>query len=168
MIPGFRIENKSLKNQLSTFQEKEVASIKKQLIADVKKSNGIHVVVSHLGTIEEKDAKTLSFQLEKELGNAWLLFGFIQNSKPMLMLHISPDLVATKSMNAIQTIKTLAAHIQGGGGGQPFFATAGGKNAEGLEKALDEGRKLMGFLSDSRHVFLFWNLFCNVVGNTIS
>lgn len=137
-------ENKSLKNQLTIFQEKEVASLKKQLMQEVKKSNDINIIVSNLGSMEEKDAKTLSFQLEKEIGNAWILFGLIGNGKPMIMLHISNNLVASKALNAMTTVKSLATHIQGGGGGQPFFATAGGKNVDGLEKALSEGRKLMG------------------------
>ena len=85
--------------------------------------------------MEEKDAKTLSFQLEKEIGNAYILFGFEYNGKPMLMLHLSPALV-DQGMNAVQIIKGLAKHIQGGGGGQPFFATAGGKMIEGLDKAI--------------------------------
>ena len=58
----------------------------------------------------------------------------------MLMLHISAELVKSKSMNAVMIIKDLAAHIQGGGGGQPFYATAGGKKADGIQAALNEAK----------------------------
>lgn len=128
-------ENKSLKSQLHVFQEKEIASLKKDLAANAIEKNGINYMVRNLGNIDEKDAKSLSFQLEKEVENAYILFGFIANGKPMLMLHLSESLVH-KGMNAVQIIKDLAKHIQGGGGGQPFYATAGGKWIEGLDKAL--------------------------------
>lgn len=133
-------ENKSLKSQLSDYQSKEIAAIKQSLMAGVKNVDGIHYVISDLGIVDEKDAKTLSFQLEKELGNAYILFGLISNHKPMLMLHISAELVKSKSMNAVMIIKDLAAHIQGGGGGQPFYATAGGKEADGIQAALNEAK----------------------------
>lgn len=130
-------ENKSLKSQLNTYQEKEIADLRVTLKSRIKLQNGIHYLTANLGHMEEKDAKTLSFQLEKEIGNAFILFGFEQNGKPMLMLQLSPSLVE-QGMNAVQIIKGLAKHIQGGGGGQPFFATAGGKMMEGLDKAIAE------------------------------
>ncbi|MEO5583423.1 MAG: alanine--tRNA ligase [Saprospiraceae bacterium] len=133
-------ENKSLKSQLTIFQEKEISTLKRKLTNQVVHVEGVNMVVDHLGILEEKDAKTLSFQLEKEIGNAYILFGFISNGKPMLMLQISPSLIESKKLNAVQVIKELSVHIQGGGGGQPFYATAGGKNAEGLNKALEIGR----------------------------
>lgn len=134
------VENKSLKHQLTIFQEKEIADLKVKLKANVKLKSGVHYIVSHLGIIEEKDAKSLSFQLEKEIGNALILFGFIANEKPMLMLQISADVVKSHRLDAVQIIKELAVHIQGGGGGQPFYATAGGKQVEGLTKALDAAK----------------------------
>ncbi|MEP7266994.1 MAG: alanine--tRNA ligase [Saprospiraceae bacterium] len=128
-------ENRALKAQVSSFQEKEVAAWRDELRANVQSKNGINYIVRNLGVMEEKDAKTLSFQLEKEIGNAYILFGFENNGKPMLMLQLSPSLV-DKGMNAVIIIKDLAKHIQGGGGGQPFYATAGGKKLEGLDEAL--------------------------------
>jgi alanyl-tRNA synthetase len=136
-------ENKSLRAQLNAYQEKEIATLKIRLKHEVKLSNGIQYIISDLGNIEEKDAKTLSFQLEKEIGNAYILFGFISNHKPMLMLQISPSIIESHKLNAVQIMKELASHIQGGGGGQPFFATAGGKNAEGLAKALGVAKEKM-------------------------
>ncbi len=130
-------ENRALKHQLTTYQEKEIADLKVTLKSSITSKGGINYVIRHLGTLEEKDAKSLSFQLEKEVGPAYILFGFVANDKPMLMLQISSDLVKSHNMNAIQIIKELAVHIQGGGGGQPFYATAGGKNADGLHKALE-------------------------------
>ncbi len=132
-------ENKNLKSQLSIYQEKEIADLKVKLKANSKMHDGINYIIANLGNIEEKDAKSLSFQLEKEMGIAYILFGFVQGGKPMLMLHLSGELVE-KGLNAVQIIKGLAKHIQGGGGGQPFFATAGGKWIEGIDHALTEGK----------------------------
>lgn len=59
-----------------------------------------------------------------------------EEGKPMLTCYISKELVAEKGLNAGQVVRELGKYIQGGGGGQPFFATAGGKNAEGIQEAL--------------------------------
>jgi alanyl-tRNA synthetase len=134
-------ENKALKHQLAGFQEKELGLLKQKLKQGVKTKNGIQYIISHLNSLDEKEAKNLSFQLEKELSPAYILFGFVSNGKPMLMLQLSNELVQSKSMNAVQLIKGMATHIQGGGGGQPFYATAGGKNPSGLQAALDEAIK---------------------------
>lgn len=131
-------ENKNLKHQLTGFQEKELGILKQKLKQEARSKDGVRYIIRHLNAFEEKDAKTLSFQLEKELAPAYILFGFMSNDKPMLMLHVSQELVQSKSLNAIHLIKSLAAHIQGGGGGQPFYATAGGKNPSGIQAALDE------------------------------
>jgi len=130
-------ENKLLKLQLSNYQEKEIADLKINLKSNSKLHNGINYIIANIGSMEEKDAKTLSFQLEKEIGNAYILLGFVQSGKPMLMLHLSSALVEN-GLNAVQIIKGLAKHIQGGGGGQPFFATAGGKWIDGIDKAISE------------------------------
>jgi alanyl-tRNA synthetase len=131
-------ENKSLRHQLSLFEEKEIALLKTKLKATAIHKEGITYIKSHLGTLDEKNAKTLSFQLEKELGNAYILFGFISDGKPMLLLHLSASLVE-QGLNAVSIIRPLAKLIEGGGGGQPFYATAGGKSVAGLERALQEG-----------------------------
>ena len=130
-------ENKSLRSQLAVFQEKEIANLKKKLKTEAILRDGVTYVTSLLENLDEKDAKTLSFQLEKELSPAYILFGFISAGKPMLMLHLSKELV-DKGMNAVNLIKKLAVHIEGGGGGQAFYATAGGKNADGLTAAIVE------------------------------
>ena len=131
-------ENKNLRSQLAVYQEKEIANLKQKLKAEALLRDGVNYVTGLLENLDEKDAKTLSFQLEKELSPAYILFGFISGGKPMLMLHLSRELVETKGMNAVGLIKKLAVHIEGGGGGQAFFATAGGKNPDGLTTALVE------------------------------
>ena len=75
--------------------------------------------------------------MAKEVENLFACFGTNQNGKALLSCYISKNLVEEKELNAGQIIRELGKHIQGGGGGQPFFATAGGKNPDGIKKALD-------------------------------
>jgi alanyl-tRNA synthetase len=72
--------------------------------------------------------------------NLFLLFGTEQNGKAVLSCYISKNLVAEKDLNAGNIVRELGKYIQGGGGGQSFFATAGGKNPDGIEEALGKAR----------------------------
>ncbi|MEP6647861.1 MAG: DHHA1 domain-containing protein, partial [Saprospiraceae bacterium] len=93
---------------------------------------------------DQKLLKSLIFQLGNELGeNCFLLFGSKEDSKALLMLYISDDLVKSKKLNAGNIIKELAVSIKGGGGGQPFFASAGGTSPEGLQEALLNGKRFV-------------------------
>ena len=81
--------------------------------------------------------KTLSYNLEKEIGDALIVFGAVINNKPQLMVTISENLTKEKDLNAGKMVRELAKHIKGGGGGQAFFATAGGKDVGGLDAAIE-------------------------------
>jgi alanyl-tRNA synthetase len=85
---------------------------------------------------DAKLVKTIAYNLEKEKGNSFIVLGNITNEKPMLTIVVSENLTKSKNLHAGNTIRELAKHIHGGGGGQPFFATAGGNSVEGLDKAL--------------------------------
>ena len=69
------------------------------------------------------------------------MFATEQNGKALLSCYISKELVASKGLNAGQVVRELGKYIQGGGGGQPFFATAGGKKPDGIDEALNEAKK---------------------------
>ena len=81
--------------------------------------------------------KNLSFELKNQIDNLFFLAGAEIDSKAMLSLIVSDNLVKDKNLNATNIIRELSKEIQGGGGGQPFYATAGGKNPAGLSKALE-------------------------------
>ena len=86
----------------------------------------------------------LDFEMGKELGTAsFILLGTREEGKAQLMLYISEELVQNRGLNAGKIIKDLAQSIQGGGGGQPFFASAGGTLPEGLEEALTKAKSLI-------------------------
>ena len=76
--------------------------------------------------------------------NLFLLFGTEQNGKALLSCYVSKELVASKNLNAGTIVRELGKYIQGGGGGQPFFATAGGKNPAGIEEALAKAEGYLG------------------------
>ena len=94
------------------------------------------LLVKQINLADNNAVKTLATNLEKEVGNAVIVFGTISNDKPQLTICISPDLVKSKNLNAGTMIRELAKDIKGGGGGQPTFASAGGVDTEGLVKEM--------------------------------
>ena len=78
----------------------------------------------------------MSFELGQQYTNLFLLFGTENDGKALLSCYISKELVESKGLNAGTIVRELGKYIQGGGGGQPFFATAGGKNPDGIDEAL--------------------------------
>ncbi len=103
------------------------------------------VVVAEVAVESADELKTLSFELRKGLPGAAVVLGAVVGDKPLLSAIFDEALaVPTGPYDAVKVIKQVAAHIQGGGGGQPFYATAGGKKAEGLAAALAEARQVLG------------------------
>ena len=92
---------------------------------------------------DANEIKNLAFQLKNQVDNLFLVFGAVINNKPQLTVMISESLVDAKGLNAGNIIRDLATEIKGGGGGQAFYATAGGKDIKGLDKALDKARNLI-------------------------
>ena len=87
--------------------------------------------------------KDLCFELGSESNNLFILFGTEQDGKALLSCYISKELVSDKGLNAGQVVRELGKHIQGGGGGQPFFATAGGRHPEGIKDALVKAKEYL-------------------------
>ena len=102
--------------------------------------NGVQFLAKEVD-LDASGIKDLSFELGSEFDNLFLVFGTKQNGKALLSCYISKELVATKDLNAGQVVRELGKLIQGGGGGQPFFATAGGKNPDGIKEALNQAKK---------------------------
>ena len=129
-------ENKVLQKKIEQMQAAEVAGMKNSLKAKFSEINGINYLAERIETDDSKALKNLIFQLEKEVDNAFIVFGAVASDKPQLMVAISENLVKSKGLHAGNIVRELAKFIDGGGGGQPFFATAGGKKLEGLSDAL--------------------------------
>ena len=135
-------ENASLKKQLEEFQKEKAGQLKGNLIAQAKEINGVKVI-SAVISASAAMAKDLVFGIRGELTTGTVvIIGSEEAGKPMLTVSVSDDLTAR--FNAGQMVREAAKLIQGGGGGQPHFATAGGKNAEGLQAAVDSLLKTIG------------------------
>ena len=130
-------ENKELQGQVDEFQAQKAKELKQKLIENAKEKNGVKVISGVL-PLDAQLVKDLVFQLRTQFPEALLVaIGCATNGKPTLTVSLSDDLVA-EGKNAGQLVREAAKLMQGGGGGQPHFATAGGKNADGLSAALDK------------------------------
>ena len=130
-------ENAGLKKQVDEFMKEKAAEVKARLVANAKEVNGVKVVKAVI-PMSADVVKNIAFQLKGEIpANLFVVIGSVDNNKPMLTVMISDDLVKA-GQNAGKLVREAAKLIQGGGGGQPHFATAGGKNADGLNTAVDK------------------------------
>ena len=128
-------ENTALKKQIEEFVKEKTAQYKSKLISQAKDVNGIKVI-SNVMPASAAMVKDLVFGIRAELPTSTIVvIGSEEAGKPMLTVSVSEDL--TSRYNAGQMVREAAKLIQGGGGGQPHFATAGGKNPEGLHQAVD-------------------------------
>ena len=130
-------ENKELQAQVDEFKAQKAMEFKKTLIEKAQDINGVKVIMGVL-PIEPQNAKDIAFQLRAQFPERlFVAIGSAANGKPTLTVSISDDLVAD-GKNAGKLVREAGKLIQGGGGGQPHFATAGGKNADGLKAAVDK------------------------------
>ena len=133
-------ENTQLKKQLESFQLMQQKMVKQGLKNAIEEINGIAFIGKKIDASSADMLKNLSFELKREIDNLFLVLGAEINGKPQLSIMVSDNLVKEKNLNAGLIIRDIAKEIQGGGGGQPFFATAGGKDVSGLEKAVEKAR----------------------------
>ena len=105
--------------------------------------NGLNFLSVKVPLSDGNALKNLAYQLEAEVGNALIVFGAEIGGKPQLMVIASKNLVEGKGIHAGNLVRELAKNIDGGGGGQPFFATAGGKKSEGLDAAIAAAKGLI-------------------------
>jgi alanyl-tRNA synthetase len=132
-------ENTTLKKQLEVLLKDKAKNLKGDLINEVEAINGVNYLAKKLD-LDQNSIKDLAFDLGNQVDNLFLLVGTEANGKAFLTCFISKNLVKEKQLNAGQVVRELGKLIKGGGGGQPFFATAGGKNPEGIEEALVKGK----------------------------
>ena len=130
-------ENTGLRKQVEDFMKEKEAEVKNRLIAEAKEIGGMKVVKGVM-PMPADAVKNIAFQVRQAIPEKLLcVIGSVNEGKPMLTVMISDDLVAA-GLKAGALVKEAARLIQGGGGGQPHFATAGGKNPEGLISAVDK------------------------------
>ena len=141
-IEKLQQENAELKKRLEKFSIMQQSMVKEELKSSIQTINGVNVIIEKV-SLESNDAiKNIAFQLKNELSNLFLVLAVVVEGKPILTVMVSDELTKSTSLHAGNIVRELAKEIQGGGGGQAFFATAGGKNAEGLDGALSKARAI--------------------------
>ena len=136
-------ENAGLKKQVEDYMKEKEASLKERLLKNIQEIHGIKVI-KFCAPLPAEVVKNIAFQLRGEITeNLFFVAGSLDNGKPMLTVMLSDNLVAG-GLKAGNLVKEAAKLIQGGGGGQPHFATAGGKNTDGLNAAIEKVLELAG------------------------
>ena len=136
-------ENAGLKKQVEEYTKEKEITVKEKLKASAREIHGITVIKLVL-PLPANSVKNIAFQLRGEITeNMLFVVGSVENDRPMLTVMLSDNLVAG-GLKAGVLVKEAAKLIQGGGGGQPHFATAGGKNIDGLPAAVDKVIELAG------------------------
>ena len=137
VIEKYIEEHDSMKKSIESFQAQAVERAKDALVEKARLVNGV-TVASAVLPMSAQSAKDLAFKVREAIGeNLLCVIGSVDQGKPMLTVMMSEDVVRDHNLNAGQLVREAAKLIQGGGGGQPHFATAGGKNPDGLSAAVD-------------------------------
>jgi alanyl-tRNA synthetase len=136
-VHSMQEENAKLAKQIEALVKDKVKNMKASLIAEIQEINGVQFLAKQVD-LNPEGAKDLAYELGNLGNNLFLVLATADEEKPMLTCYVSKELVAEKNLNAGQVVRELGKFIQGGGGGQPFFATAGGKNVAGIQQALEK------------------------------
>jgi len=136
-VHSMQEENVKLAKQVEALVKDKVKNLKASLIAEIQEINGVQFLAKQVD-LNPEGAKDLAYELGNLGNNLFLVLATADEEKPMLTCYISKELVVEKNLNAGQVVRELGKFIQGGGGGQPFFATAGGKNVAGIQQALEK------------------------------
>lgn len=134
-VVSLQDENAKLKKQIEQLLKEKAKNLKGELATQLQEVNGVKFLATQVD-LNAEGAKDLAYELGNLGTNLFLVLATAEDDKPMLTCYISKELVAEKNLNAGQVVRELGKYIQGGGGGQPFFATAGGKNVAGIQEAL--------------------------------
>ena len=136
-IEKLQAENTDLQKQIQLLLKDKAKNLKEELKKQLILINGVQLLAKEID-LDAGAQKDLAFELGNEIDNLFLIFGSKEEGKALLTCYISKDLAQKNQLNAGQIVRELGKYIQGGGGGQPFFATAGGKNPEGITEALQK------------------------------
>jgi alanyl-tRNA synthetase len=136
-VNSLQDDNAKLKKQLEVLLKDKAKNMKIELAQELQEVNGLQFLAKQVD-LSPEGAKDLAYELGTLGKNIFLVLATAEEGKPMLSCYVSKELVAEKNLNAGQVVRELGKYIQGGGGGQPFFATAGGKNVEGIQEALSK------------------------------
>ena len=141
-IESMQTEVASLKKEIQGLAKLQLQAIKEQLAGELETLNGLQFLATEVD-LDAGLMKDLAFDLGQNQDALFLVLASSKGGKPLLSCYISKELVAAKDLNAGTIVRELGKYIQGGGGGQAFFATAGGKNTDGIAAALKAAREMI-------------------------
>jgi alanyl-tRNA synthetase len=136
-------ENSQLRKQYDELSGQVRETVRQSLLSEAERTGEITLIARQVALNSPENIKTLAFELKNQVTNLVLILGASINGKAHLTLMISENLVNDKGIDAVKIIREIAPHIKGGGGGQAFFATAGGSDPEGIPLALEAAVKLL-------------------------
>jgi alanyl-tRNA synthetase len=136
-VQSLQDDNTKLSKQIEVFVKEKVKFMKVALTAEIQQINGIQFLAKQVD-LDPNGAKDLAYELGTLGTNVFVVLATSEEGKPTISCYISKELVNEKALNAGNVVRELGKFIQGGGGGQPFFATAGGKNSAGISEALEK------------------------------
>jgi alanyl-tRNA synthetase len=146
LIPSIEKQTEEIANlrkQIEQFAQQSINQQKDQLVGQVKPLNGVSFIAAQVQATSADGLKTLAFNLRQSVPNLVAVLGAEIDGKPQLAVMLDDELAKGGKLNASTLVRELAKEIQGGGGGQPFFATAGGKNVGGLGSAIGKAEELV-------------------------
>ncbi len=139
-VQSLQEENASLKKQVEQLLKEKASNLSKDIENEIQEINGVHFLATKVD-LDAGGIKDLTFSLGNKYQNLFVLFASAPSKeKALLTCYISKDLVASRNYNAGQVVRELGKLIHGGGGGQPFFASAGGRNPGGIPKVLEKAK----------------------------
>ncbi len=136
-------EKEQLQKQIDAIVREKTNLLRENLLKNIENVNGINIIAKKIEADSAQAVKDLAFQLKTKVSNLVLIIGAEIKGKPNLTVMVSENLVEERKLHAGQVVRQAAKAINGGGGGQPFYATAGGKNINGIETAISQARELL-------------------------
>nr|WP_297307141.1 alanine--tRNA ligase [uncultured Flavobacterium sp.] len=134
-VHSLQDENAKLKKQLEQLLKEKAKNMKGDLLKEITEVNGVQFLAKQVD-LDANGAKDLVYEIGATGTNFFIVLGTVTEGKPMLTAYVSKEIIESKGLNAGQVVRELGKYIQGGGGGQAFFATAGGKNSDGMADAI--------------------------------
>jgi alanyl-tRNA synthetase len=135
-------ENTNLQKQLNSLLREKATALKKELISKITKRADVSFIAAKIQFESAEEIKNILFEMRNEVADLFCVLAAEVQGKPSISVIISDHLVKEKNLNAGNIVRDLAKEINGGGGGQPFYAQAGGSKPEGLDAAIAKAELL--------------------------
>lgn len=135
-------ERNELRKEVESLHLEKASGVKNELLKKFVPGDGINILIARVELPNADSLKKLAYELKNEVSNSLIVLAAKIEDKPQVAVILQDSLIVSKGLNAGQIVRELAKEIQGGGGGQPFFATAGGKDLAGLEKVVAKAKEM--------------------------